>query len=127
MNPNMKINLLLNKLVAAALIGGLSFAVYGSSPMILPVPDKPTALCSANWREQIPTRTSGVDAEKGLYKQIIAVPVPAVFRWADFQQKSYTLQISLKPDFSESCNYSTAQCSAEIYNLFRNKKYIIFD
>ncbi len=123
MNPDMKINLLRSKLFAVSLIGGLSLAVYGSSPMILPVTDKPTALCSTNWREQIPTRTSGVDAEKGLYKQIIAAPVPVVFRWADFQQKSYTLQISLKSDFSESCNYSTAQCSAEVYNLFRNKKY----
>ena len=103
-------------------VGSFSLASYGSSPMIQPVPDQPTALCTANWLKKIPHRITASDA-KGLHKEIVAVPVPVVFKWQDFKQSTYTLQISLNSDFSDACSYRTAQCSIDIYNLFRNKKY----
>ena len=119
----MNTNFLRNKLLFAVwAIGSLSFAVHGSSPMILPLPDEQVSLSFAGWREQIPARTTSADA-KGVHKEIVAVPVPVIFKWQDFKQSSYILQIALKSDFSDVCSYTADQCSMEVYNLFRNKKY----
>lgn len=79
------------------------------------------ALCKENWQNKLAERVS-IRSGKGYKKEVIPVS-PVKFVWQGNGGTPYTLQIAFDCAFTDAETKIVKKNKAEVYNLFRNKKY----